>query len=110
MTAPSALLVGWRSPTAGTRGMQGPRCRVGGRSHERALALLRVDALGPLVGAGVPAGGRHGAPQRLPDVLLPVAEPAMSASDFYDILHEGVRLTLPRVTSILKVIDKSAPM
>ena len=30
--------------------------------------------------------------------------------DFYDILHDGVRLTLPRVTSILKIIDKSGPM
>lgn len=28
-------------------------------------------------------------------------------SDFYDITHEGVRMVLPRVTSILKVIDKS---
>ena len=35
----------------------------------------------------------------------------MSAQgDFYDILHDGVRLTLPRVTSVLKIIDKSGPM
>lgn len=28
-------------------------------------------------------------------------------SDFYDITHEGTRMVLPRVTSILRVIDKS---
>jgi hypothetical protein len=30
--------------------------------------------------------------------------------DFYEIMHEGQRLSLPRVTSILKVIDKSGPL
>src|SRR2546425_9496290 len=31
-------------------------------------------------------------------------------NDFYDIVHEGTRLVLPRVTSILKIIDRSGPM
>jgi hypothetical protein len=34
----------------------------------------------------------------------------MSARDFYDITHDGVRLELPRVTSILRIIDKSGPL
>ena len=31
----------------------------------------------------------------------------MSATDFYDLSHEGVRMRLPRVTSILRIIDRS---
>ncbi len=34
----------------------------------------------------------------------------MSSKDFYSIEHEGVRLELPRVTSVLRIIDKSGPL
>ena len=35
---------------------------------------------------------------------------SMSGRDFYELDHDGVRLTMPRVTSILSVIDKSGPL